>query len=112
MHLLRPYVNRIEGLTAFLEAAAGNAVTQGVVLDVNPIWLAAYRMARTGLRPDAFDMHWSLWPVLLMEELFLSETIEGDAIDFNWTDKAGLAENLTRNLMEDFHKPIPPSALP
>jgi hypothetical protein len=112
MHLLRPYVNRIEGLTGFVEAAAGNPVTQGVVLDINPIWLAAYRMARTGLRPDAFDMHWSPWPVLLMEELFLSETVEGDAIDFNWTDKAGRVENLTRNLMEDFHKQIPASALP
>lgn len=112
MHVLRQYVDRVEGLMAFVEAAASNPVAQGIVLDVNPIWLAADRMARTGLRPDAFDMHWSLWPVLLMESLFPSETVEGDAIDFGWTDKAGRAENLTRNLMEDFHKPISPSALP
>jgi hypothetical protein len=112
MHLLRPYVNRIEGLTGFIEAAAGNAVTQGVVLDINPIWLAAYRMSRTGLRSDAIDLHFSPWPVLLMEDLFLSETIEGDVIDFTWPDKNGRVENLTRNLMEDFHKPLPASALP
>lgn len=112
MHVLRSYVSSIEGLTGFLETVAGNAVTQGVVLDVNPIWLAAYRMARAGLRPDAFDMHWSLWPVLLTEDLFSSQTIEGDDIDFGWVDKVGRVENITRNLMQDFHKPMPASAQP
>jgi hypothetical protein len=114
MHVLRPYVNRIEGLTTFVETAASNAVTQGVVLDINPIWLAAYRMARAGLRPDAFDMmmHWSPWPSFLAEDLFLSGTVEGDAIDFNWTDKAGRVENFIRNLREDYHKEIPASAQP
>lgn len=112
MHVLRPHVNSIEGLTGFIAEVAGNAVTQGVVLDVNPIWLAAYRMARAGLRPDAFDMHWMLWPALLLEDLLLTETIEGDAIDFTWTDKAGRVENLTRNLLENFHKQLPASSLP
>lgn len=113
MHQLRQYVNRIEGLAGFATEAAANPVTQGVVLDVNPIWLAAYRVARAGLRADAFDMlHWSLWPVFLWEQLALSETVEGDTIDFGWTDKAGRVENLIRNLMEDYHKPIPTSAFP
>ena len=113
MHLLRNYVNRIEGLPGFVEEAAANVVTQGIVLDINPIWLAAYRVARSGLRPDAFDMHWSPWPSFLLEELFLSETIEGDTIDFNWTDKTGHVENFTRHLMKDFNKPsLPASTLP
>ena len=112
MHVLRPYVNSIEGLSGFIAEVAGNAVTQGVVLDVNPIWLAAYRMARAGLRPDAFDMHWMLWPALLLEDLLLTDTVEGDAIDFTWADKAGRVENLTRNLLENFHKQLPASSLP
>lgn len=112
MHVLRPYVNSIEGLAGFVEEVAGNVVTQGVVLDVNPIWLAAYRMARAGLRPEAFDMHWMLWPALLVEDLLLSETIERDTTDFKWSDKSGRVENLTRNLLENFHKTLPASALP
>ncbi|WP_263366762.1 hypothetical protein [Edaphobacter bradus] len=112
MHQLRQYVDRIEGLAAFATEAAANPATQGVVLDVNPIWLAAYRLARTGLRADAFVLHWSLWPVFLREELARSQGVEGDTIDFGWTDKAGRVENFIRNLMEDYHKPIPTSSFP
>jgi hypothetical protein len=110
MHVLRPYVKRIEGLTTFISAAAENPVTQGVMLDVNPIWLAAYRMARAGLRPDAFDFRWWLWPAL--DELVGSDSIEGDLIDFDWTDSTGQVENLTRHLMADFEKPLPSYGLP
>src|SRR5436309_14596966 len=109
MHVLRPYVKRIEGLTTFISAAAENPVTQGVMLDINPIWLAAYRMARAGLRPDAFDFRWwASWPA--PDELIRSESIEGDFIDFDWTDSTGQVENITRNLMANFHKPLPASA--
>jgi hypothetical protein len=33
MHVLRQYVDRVEGLMAFAEAAASNPVAQGIVLD-------------------------------------------------------------------------------
>lgn len=112
MHILRQYVSAIEGLTGFVEQAATNPVTQGIVLDINPIWLAAYRLARAGLRTSAFDMHWSFWPYLFMDDVFRMESFSGDAIDFKWVDKTGWVENLTRNLQDDFHKKLQPSALP
>ena len=112
MHVLRQYVSAIDGLTGFVAEAASNPVTQGVVLDINPIWLAAYRLARAGLRTSAFDMHWSFWPYLLIDDVFRIESLAGDFIDFKWIDKTGWVENLTRNLLENFHKPIQASALP
>lgn len=112
MHALRPFINTIEGLTGFVELVASNAAAQGIVLDINPIWLAAYRVARAGLRAEVFDIFWPHWPGWIIEELLPSETVEGDAIDFSWTDKAGRVENLTRNLLDNFQKPMPASALP
>lgn len=112
MHILRQYLTAIDGLTGFVEAAARNTATQGVVLDINPIWLAAYRLARAGLRTSAFDMHWSFWPYLLIDDVFRIESFAGDFIDFKWIDKTGWVENLTRNLLENFHKPIQASTLP
>lgn len=111
MHVLRQYVSSIDGLTGFVEAAARNTVTQGVVVDINPIWLVAYRLARAGLRTSAFDMHRSLWPYLLIDDMFRIESFAGDFIDFKWIDKSGWVENLTRNLLEDFHKQIQVSTL-
>jgi hypothetical protein len=112
MHVLRRQFDRIEGLAAFVAAAAENTVTQGVVLDINPIWLAAYRLARAGLRSGAFDLHWMSWPLLLIEELARFESIAGDVIDFDWVDPSGNVENFTRNLMSDFHKPLSTRTLP
>jgi hypothetical protein len=114
MHVLRPYVERIEGLTGLVTEAAGNTVTQGVVLDVNPIWLLAYRFGRAGLRPFFFDFRWEfhgLAPLLLLEQLVSLETIEGDAIDFGWVDKTGwVQEVMYRSAHLD--KPIPEFAMP
>jgi hypothetical protein len=112
VHVLRQYTNVIEGLTDFAARAASNPVTQGVVLDINPIWLAAYRLARAGLRTSAFDLHWSFWPYLLIDDVFRMESFAGDAIDFKWVDKTGWVENLTRNLLDDFHKKLQAAALP
>jgi hypothetical protein len=112
MHVLRQYINTIEGLTAFVEAAARNTVTQGVVLDISPIWLAAYRMARAGLSPSAFDMHWSFWSYLFIDDVFRIDSFAGDAIDFKWVDKTGWVENVTRSLLENFYKHLQPSVFP
>jgi hypothetical protein len=114
MHLLRQYVDSVEGLRGFAAEAAGNAVTQGVVLDINPIWLLAYRLHCAGLNQYAFDMHvpWPFVPGLITSDLFRLEAIEGDAIDLKWEDKSGWVSNVTRHLLNDSDRSIPDSALP
>src|SRR6266550_1497572 len=102
MHVLRQYVERIEGLTRLVTEAAGNTVTQGVLLDVNPIWLLAYHFGRAGLRPFFFDFHW--------ERLLSLETIEGDAIDFRWVDKTGWVQEVMYRIAH-VDQPIPEFAL-
>lgn len=110
MHLLRRYVDSIEGLSGFAAEAAGNAVTQGVVLDINPIWLLAYRLYCAGINPYAFDVHvpWLSVSSLITDDL-LPPTIEGDAIDLRWVDKSGWVKHVTAYLQD---KSIPDSALP
>lgn len=100
MHVLRNYVDTLEGLTEFAAAAARNPVAQGIVLDVNPIWLSAYRMQRAGLRSHAFDLRWYGWWSILLDEFHNLEAVEGDAIDFTWTDKSGMVESITRHLLQ------------
>jgi len=116
MHVLRQYVDSIEGLGGFAAEAAGNTVTQGVVLDINPIWLLGYRLYRAGLNPYAFDMHmpWPSMPWLMAADLLHLETIEGDAFDFKWVDKSGWVKNVTSHFIDnsDRSRSIPDSALP
>jgi hypothetical protein len=103
VHVLRPYVERIEGLTALVEAVGANAAAQGVVLDVNPFWLAAYRMARAGLTPWLLE-HQLFLPSLLSllpDDLLSLEAVEGDAIDFMWRDVTGWVETATRRVFHD-----------
>ena len=51
MHVLREWGDRIEGLTEFIARAMESPACQGVVLDLNPIWLAAWRTFAAGLDP-------------------------------------------------------------
>src|SRR5436305_11729926 len=112
MHVLRQYVDGIEGLRGLVAEAAANTVTQGVLLDINPVWLLAYRLSRTGLRPFFRPFHpefvWEYaWiaPALL-ERIVSLETIEGDVIDFKWRDKSGWVQEI---LYRTAHlgKPLP-----
>jgi hypothetical protein len=111
MHILRQYVNRIEGLNSLIEQVAKNPVTQGVLLDINPIWLWAYRLSRAGLRPEHIydwflDRIWAP-PISL-------ESIEGDAIDFDWNDALGVVRHFTDNWINQYENndSIPDSMLP
>jgi hypothetical protein len=114
MHLLRQYVDNVEGLRGFAAEAAGNAVTQGVVLDINPVWLLAYRLYCAGLGPYAFDMHmpWHFAPGLVAHDLLHLQSIEGDAIDLKWVDKSGWVHSVTRHLLNHSDRNISDSALP
>ncbi|SRR6266849_233090 len=111
MHVLRQYVDGIEGLTGFVAEAAANTVTQGVVLDINPLWLLAYRLDRAGLNLYAFDMRWPL-PFVATEELVHLETFEGDAIDFKWMEKTGWTEGVSARIFEHSDRRVPNSAVP
>ena len=112
MHVLRQYINTIDGLNGFVEAASRNTVTQGIVLDINPIWLAGYRMMRAGLRASALDTPWTFWPNPFIDDVIRAESFAGDYIDFRWIDKTDLVENLTRYLFKNFHKKLQSSTLP
>jgi len=107
MHLLRRYVERIDGLIAFAREAVRNSLTQGVVLDTNPIWLASYHLAQAGLPPSALDLH--LWP---FADLLPLRTVEGDTVDFNWADDSGSVEYLTLLMFGKRERTFPDSSLP
>ena len=100
MHVLRRYVGEIQGLAEFLEAAARNPVTQGVLLDVNPIWFTAYCAARSGLRPG-----WLLWDAWFWGFPRI-EAVAGDAIDFGWIDMTGWVDEWTHRIVGDSKKHI------
>lgn len=111
MHVLRQHVRRIDGLNNLIEQVAKNPVTQGVLLDINPIWLWAYRLSRAGLRPEHIydSLYYGVW------EPFISlESIEGDAIDFDWNDERGIVHHLTDNWINhyDNNDSIPDNVLP
>lgn len=112
MHVLRNFIETLEGLTELAAAAARNPVAQGVVMDINPIWLNAYRMERAGLHSRAFDLRWYGWPGILLDELCNPEPVEGDAIDFKWTDKSGMVENITHHLLQRSQKHLSSASLP
>jgi hypothetical protein len=75
VHILRSFVGDIDGLEAFVGAVAENAASQGVVLDINPIWLHAYQRSKAGLSPEYFypEGGWMLTP-----------WVGGDYIDLSW----------------------------
>lgn len=91
MHILREYVERIGGLQGFASEVASNPVSQGVALDINPIWLYAYRLHCAGLTPSHFHGPWPDFGMAwyLIEMLMAGQTFDGDEIDFNWVDKSG-----------------------
>lgn len=64
MHFLQREIERNEELAAAVssvsEQAASNGVKQGLILDLNPMWLAAFRMQDSGLDPSLIP-YWA-WP--------------------------------------------------
>lgn len=111
MHVLRQFVAGIEGLKGFVEQVAKNPVTQGVVLDINPVWLIAYHLNRAGLQPFPYDMRWSI-PSLLGEGLLRIESFEGDSIDFGWVDDTRWVHDVTHHLIGHREKGFKDQILP
>lgn len=111
MHMLRQFADGIEGLKGFVAEVASNPVTQGVVLDINPAWLVAFRLDRAGLQPFSYDMRWSI-PSPLGEDLLHLESFEGDTIDFKWEDKTRWVYDITHHLTGRAEKQIAEAALP
>jgi hypothetical protein len=109
MHILREYVDRIEGLSGFASEVASNPLSQGVALDINPIWLYAYRLHCAGLIPRFLD---GLWPEFgmashLVEMLMARQAFDEDAIDFDWVDKTGWVREHTQYLRENHGHSLP-----
>jgi hypothetical protein len=84
MHVLLEEVAELEGIEKLLDQVSSIPITQGVVMDINPIWLFLYRLNRAGLAyrfPIARnEYNW------LTEQLVNMESLEGDEIDFSWLD--------------------------
>jgi hypothetical protein len=113
MHVLRNYVDRIEGLAGFVEDAARNAVTQGVELDINPIWLNVYHMERTGLLPDWFNLFFNKGLSIFETGIgTVFGTVEGDAIDFSWRPKRSSFVDFMSILSGSSFRGLPASAWP
>jgi hypothetical protein len=112
MHILRRYTNRIEGIYDFAKEVSFNKISQGVVIDINPVWLHAYLLDRAGLNPDALHMPWSFMEEIALHNLYSQNPIEGDAIDFGWIDKSGWVNNVTRHMLNSRGRPIAEPSLP
>ena len=83
--------------------------TQGVVLDINPLWFGAYRATVAALRADMlFHYPWT-W-MFLEDVLHLFEAIDGEAFDLKWIDPKGGVRRQINDIREG--RPIPDSALP
>jgi hypothetical protein len=82
MHLLRDKAREIDGLESFIDSVSISPSTQGVVVDLNPLWFYAYRISQAGLNPNNFDIA----PSLQLESA--SQLIQGrdSFIDLNWKD--------------------------
>lgn len=52
MHELVRYAQELSGLTSFVDSAMERPFVQGVVLDVNPLWLRIYQFEQAGLAPE------------------------------------------------------------
>ena len=114
MHILREYVDRIEGLSGFASEVASNALTQGVALDINPIWLYAYRLHCAGLIPRFLHGPWPEFGMAshLVEMLMERQAFDEDAIDFDWMDKTGWVQEHTQYLREHHENSLPDYLLP
>ena len=114
MHILREYVDRIEGLRGFASEVASSPISQGVALDINPIWLYAYRLHNAGLAPLHFHGPWPdfgmAWYVI--EMLMAGQSFDGDEIDFNWVDKMGWVQEYTERLRGNRNNSISESMYP
>jgi hypothetical protein len=83
MHFLRTKTEEITGLQDFIGSVSGNPLTQGIVVDLNPLWFYAYRVSQAGLEPKKFVGE----PVLLYHTAAI-ELIQGSDsfIEFDWND--------------------------
>jgi hypothetical protein len=98
MHLLREAARNLEGLDALIERVAGLQVLQGVVVDLNPIWQAAYTLDQAGLDPRLMV---GLFPgpganVLAMIDALVGIPPTGGVIDLGWWNP--IVELLTRTV--------------
>lgn len=101
MHVLRRYVDQVEGLSAFAAEAAANPVTQGVVLDINPVWRWFHALHRAGLRPELGMPSWESFLRLqssLAAQFAILEPMQADEPDFKWVDPTGYVAMLSRQV--------------
>lgn len=106
MHMLQRYIEEIYGLSNFVRTVAENPIIQGVVLDVNPIWLKAYILFQAGLNPDAYDHHRFFWSGWDLEQTF---AMSYDIVDLSWKTTSIWVRHASD---EAFDKPIPVDLLP
>jgi hypothetical protein len=97
MHMLRQWQERLYKLSDFIDEAMSTKVCQGVVLDLNPIWLAGWRAYAAGLNPRSAA---GFAPLHLQLQLGLRQ--DGDPfIDIEWRD-----DEVTRRISEVFPQKI------
>ncbi|SRR6266550_4486112 len=95
MHFLRAVANEMEGLTRFVEQVCENSVTQGVIVDLNPIWLAGFRLSQAGLDPNlmfdffdrGFGFHGFAFHNLLLDLVTEEQPLDA-SLDIHWTTGA------------------------
>lgn len=93
MHFLRRVARQLDGLDRFIQQVCENQITQGVVVDLNPIWLTAYRMEQAGLDPHFMD---KMGPFYLgfgfppVDDILISDQGGEVPLDFSWKPPDGV----------------------
>lgn len=87
MHNLRFVAERVEGLNQFIDVASEYKLLQGVILDINPIWLTAYRLRQAGLDPNFLNrlpFGPDCFPNAILETLLAPGPNLDQYVDFDW----------------------------
>lgn len=88
MHYLRTISEQVEGLYQFIDRALEYKLVQGVVLDINPIWFAAYRIRQAGIELRFNDIYEDSLATSFLETLMTPGPTFDQYVDLEWNSEA------------------------
>lgn len=85
LHALRGVAQEFPGFRSFVDSVMQLHIAQGIVVDLNPIWLAAYELDQAGIDPDAlYRFGPTRWPDMEHRDQLFGSRLAG-AIDLKWS---------------------------
>ncbi|MCA9803863.1 MAG: hypothetical protein KC777_17955 [Cyanobacteria bacterium HKST-UBA02] len=101
MHELEKYIEELPGLTSFIDTAMERSLVQGVVLDVNPLWLRIYQIEQTGLSSEMLRSPYR-YPLLALDNILIEPFDSTVDLTVDIEGKNALTEMLQFHFEKDF----------